>query len=303
MSKETPSREQLPTLLVGRGEQPAVGKPVQKPRDVDEQEIVVAKAGNDDPTVSEETEVSLAVAIEGVSAPPPALAEAEPAAAQPRPAPQTAPQARPPTDTVPLALQHGPRELRHMRHLGLIKSGQEYPAPSDLLGRPAEPSDKGPAEVAAPEEASAPTIPEALVAAEGAAGSGESGDRPDRRERKRRSRGKALKKKAKAEVQSFLAQHGFKSLKGQRRRLFRTSYPLHVAVRERDVVIVRQLLVARANPSKADSAGRTPLDLAEEKNYKGSHSDVIALLTQPRSTIAAAYADAVAATGAAHNAA
>lgn len=301
MSQERAAKPaQLPTLLGGRGELTMSGKVPQKPRHVDEQEIMVKEdRAATDRELEEEMDASLAAAVAGFAAPPEPQLEEEPSFV---PAEEglvfkpAAGQALPPIDTLPRTLQHGAREKRHLAHLGIIRSdraGEERAhAASEweqLQGMNVDAS----LQAVAPEEVQ-PQGPAAAAAAgreghdagDGAAGHAASGESEAKRERKRRSRSKALRKRAKADVQPFLAKHGFNTVKGPRRWLFRTSYPLHQAVRERDAVIVRQLLIARANPSKVDSAGRTPLDLAEEKNRYSSHCDVIALLTQPRSSMA-----------------
>ena len=84
-------------------------------------------------------------------------------------------------------------------------------------------------------------------------------------------------------VGPFLRRHGFSDVSQTRRGLFRTRCPLHVAVRENDAAMVRQLLLARADPKCLDGAGRTPLMLAQEKDHIGSHTAVLmALMPLPK---------------------
>jgi len=82
-------------------------------------------------------------------------------------------------------------------------------------------------------------------------------------------------------VQPFLDKHGFSSVKSKRRWLCHVQYPLHVAVNHRDADMVRLLLKAGASTSKADSSGRTPLALAEQRQRRmgrSGYQEVIAEL-------------------------
>lgn len=95
---------------------------------------------------------------------------------------------------------------------------------------------------------------------------------------------KAQKKRMEQEyatkfVQPFLERHGFVDAHTPRRNMFRTSYPLHVAVREGSLHTIRMLITAGADLEKTDSAGRTPKRLAEQKNWGGSKDAVLAVLT------------------------
>ena len=85
-------------------------------------------------------------------------------------------------------------------------------------------------------------------------------------------------------VEFFLQRHGFSGINSERyfKRWLRTQCPLHVAVRERDHAAIRQLLIAGADATATDSAGRTPLELASTHNRDGSQTQVlIALMPAP----------------------
>mmetsp|Transcript_7008 Transcript_7008/g.20665 ORF Transcript_7008/g.20665 Transcript_7008/m.20665 type:complete len:252 (-) Transcript_7008:100-855(-) len=83
--------------------------------------------------------------------------------------------------------------------------------------------------------------------------------------------------RAQAQVLPFLRRNCFRHVDSPR-RLFRTQYPLHVAVRQNDAPTVRQLLSAGARPERTDSKGRTALALAEKLNSAGSHTSVLMAL-------------------------
>mmetsp|Transcript_94360 Transcript_94360/g.147469 ORF Transcript_94360/g.147469 Transcript_94360/m.147469 type:complete len:237 (-) Transcript_94360:14-724(-) len=82
----------------------------------------------------------------------------------------------------------------------------------------------------------------------------------------------------KRKVDAFLAEHKFSTITAKRRRWLNASYPLHVAVERRDAEMVALLLKAGADPSKQDSFGRTPKQLARKRNRSGSHDQVLSTL-------------------------
>eukprot|EP00929_Paragymnodinium_shiwhaense_P015401 TRINITY_DN123498_c0_g1_i1.p1 TRINITY_DN123498_c0_g1~~TRINITY_DN123498_c0_g1_i1.p1 ORF type:complete len:209 (-),score=60.90 TRINITY_DN123498_c0_g1_i1:507-1133(-) len=57
-----------------------------------------------------------------------------------------------------------------------------------------------------------------------------------------------------------------------------SSYPLHAAVKQRDVDMARILISHGAKLTCQDSKGYTPLQLAQKIDRAGSHNDVIAVL-------------------------
>jgi len=86
-------------------------------------------------------------------------------------------------------------------------------------------------------------------------------------------------------VKVFLTANGFAGPRAGRRRLGRTTYPLHAAVRGKDAHMVSLLLRWGAESSQTDSAGRTPLELAFKRDWNGSMSKVIdALVTAAPAT-------------------
>jgi len=79
-------------------------------------------------------------------------------------------------------------------------------------------------------------------------------------------------------VKAFLAFHGFPGPRAGKRRMMRTNYPLHMAVRVNDPAMIALLLLWGADPLQADSIGRTPKELAMQKDSKGSHAEVVTAL-------------------------
>lgn len=77
------------------------------------------------------------------------------------------------------------------------------------------------------------------------------------------------------EVQAFLRKHGFAGIRAGRRRMMRTSYPLHTAVTEKDARMVALLLRAGADASQKNSSGATPAQLAQKSNKHGSHEEML----------------------------
>lgn len=76
----------------------------------------------------------------------------------------------------------------------------------------------------------------------------------------------------------FLTCHGFAGPRDGKRKRFRISYPLHVAVKQNDPEMVQLLLQANADPSQRDSSGKTPQELARRYNRHGSHEKVLSML-------------------------
>jgi len=138
-------------------------------------------------------------------------------------------------DYVPMALRHGPRERRHMEHLGLLPRG-----------------------VAAVGGAAASSGGEALQQLRSVAAA--------RRGRVEKAEDQEA---AIACLQEFLTSHGFKEVNHRRRRGLFATTPLHEAVRRSDTTTVRRLLRARADASSVDSFRRTPLQLAQAKEFEG----------------------------------
>lgn len=86
-------------------------------------------------------------------------------------------------------------------------------------------------------------------------------------------------RKDEEELDRFLTAEGFAGPGDKRRRMFRTSYPLHVAVQKRNAKVVRLLFKAGADPSQRDSRGLTPAELAQRsqrvRHGRGTHDEVL----------------------------
>jgi len=78
----------------------------------------------------------------------------------------------------------------------------------------------------------------------------------------------------------FLLSEGFspRNVNSSRRRLFRTTFPLHVACKRGDARMVELLLASGADATLRDSKGQTPVDVATRYNRKGSHMAVLQAL-------------------------
>jgi len=106
-------------------------------------------------------------------------------------------------------------------------------------------------------------------------GKGKAGKEKRHRSKEEKKLRKTERKAAKEAVQPFLTKHGFQGVKAKRQRFWRASYPLHVAVREKEPETIKLLLKAQANPEQVDSSGKTPLLLAERLNRAGSYALVM----------------------------
>jgi hypothetical protein len=81
-------------------------------------------------------------------------------------------------------------------------------------------------------------------------------------------------------LDNFLAKNGFAGVNVKRHRsLRRNIYPMHLAAEQGDAKIVVALLEAGADVLQKDSGSRTPADVARKKNRKGSHDEVLKLLS------------------------
>lgn len=83
-------------------------------------------------------------------------------------------------------------------------------------------------------------------------------------------------------LNSFLKLHGFTHVNEKLRSLtlYKYQYPLHVAVTSCNVDIVKLLLREEADTKCKNSSGLTPWMLALKCNKKGSHLEVLELLTE-----------------------
>merc|ERR1719414_541825 len=96
-----------------------------------------------------------------------------------------------------------------------------------------------------------------------------------RREAEKQSK---LAAERKAQVACFLKDNGFKDATTSKRKLLKTTYPLHCAAELGDPQIVGMLIEAGANPRQTNSSGKTPAQVAEKRNRNGSHNDVLRAL-------------------------
>jgi len=80
-----------------------------------------------------------------------------------------------------------------------------------------------------------------------------------------------------AKLITFLQSSGFDDLHSSRTRRGQSYYPLHSAVSDNNVEIVRLLLKAKALPTATNSAGQTPYQLADQL-ADGSHGGFVEIL-------------------------
>merc|ERR1712070_44358 len=108
-----------------------------------------------------------------------------------------------------------------------------------------------------------------------------------KREREARERAEEEARRARKEQQNaekvagFLKSKGFSSVAAGRRKMLKTSYPLHVAVADKDAEMVELLLEAGADPAQKNSSSATPEQQALKLNKNGSHDAVLAKLRRP----------------------
>jgi len=85
-------------------------------------------------------------------------------------------------------------------------------------------------------------------------------------------------------LRAFLRKHGFKNEHTVRRggcfSRRETIYPIHVAVMEGDLEIVKMLLQAGVDIEKESSTGLDAIDLAQQANVNGSHSAILLALRE-----------------------
>jgi len=102
-------------------------------------------------------------------------------------------------------------------------------------------------------------------------------------ERARKEEAQRLAKAREAAVKVFLSHHGFtKGVKGPRRKLLGTTFPLHVAAEKADAKMVAMLLEAGADREQRNSDGRTAAQVAQHKGRRGSHDNVLRALSATR---------------------
>jgi len=83
----------------------------------------------------------------------------------------------------------------------------------------------------------------------------------------------------KSTVHEFLKNQGFDlDVNSTRRKLFKTTFPLHVATKLGNEKMVELLLAMGADPKLQDSKRRTPAEVAAKYSRDGSHDAVLRLL-------------------------
>jgi len=80
-------------------------------------------------------------------------------------------------------------------------------------------------------------------------------------------------------VRAYLQTNGFKGVNDLVRKKFTKTTPLHTAVGQNDVEMVKLLLAAGANPRMFNGKNETAMKLAVKLNNKDSHAAVIQVLT------------------------
>lgn len=80
------------------------------------------------------------------------------------------------------------------------------------------------------------------------------------------------------ECNGFPANASVEGVNAKRRRLMRSTYPLHEAVKKANWKVVELLLAAGADPAMKNSSGQTALQMAEKLNKDFSHAQVLKAL-------------------------
>merc|ERR1712241_880111 len=88
----------------------------------------------------------------------------------------------------------------------------------------------------------------------------------------------AQEQERKTIVKAFLKEHGYSDVAVPKRKMLKTKYPIHTAAKKGDPKIVAALLEEGANPAQKNSAGKTAIQVAQQKNKNGSHADVLRAL-------------------------
>merc|ERR1712079_71866 len=88
----------------------------------------------------------------------------------------------------------------------------------------------------------------------------------------------AQEQERKSLVAAFLKEHGYSGVGTPKRTLLKTKYPIHTAAKTGDPKIVAALLEEGADPAQKNSAGHTAAQVAQQKNKKGSHANVLRTL-------------------------
>lgn len=127
---------------------------------------------------------------------------------------------------------------------------------------------------------------------EAAAPSGETQpSQPKRSREERKELRRQQRANAKERLRPFLTKNGFAGPNTPRRRFFRTQFPIHAAVSQNNAEVVKLLIIAGVDITKADSSSRTAQELARREHSRhNSHAQVLALLTEAQRRRAARLA-------------
>jgi hypothetical protein len=79
-------------------------------------------------------------------------------------------------------------------------------------------------------------------------------------------------------VAIFLKEHKFKDVTAPKSSFGSKTYPVHLAAKLGNQQMVQMLLLEGADPLQKDSAGKTPLQVAQKKARDGSHLGVVRVL-------------------------
>jgi len=85
-------------------------------------------------------------------------------------------------------------------------------------------------------------------------------------------------RKSHEKVLRFLLSNGYDNVNSKKRRLLKSSYPLHRAVKKNDPGMIRMLLEWGADSTQVDSSKRTPHEYAQRRDHRGSHDEVLSIL-------------------------
>lgn len=103
----------------------------------------------------------------------------------------------------------------------------------------------------------------------------EAADLAARQQREREEEEQTLRQERRAQVDAFLKAERFAGVGSARKRMLKTTYPLHRAAEMGNGKMVEYLLAEGADPTQVDSSGRTAAQVAERKNKRGSHGGAL----------------------------
>ncbi|CAJ1410254.1 unnamed protein product [Effrenium voratum] len=165
------------------------------------------------------------------------------------------------------------------RLLGLKEDSREVEKSSAKdVAKENDAQSQGVAEVAVDEAAVDPVLQAHAVGMESGTSMGASTEELKVEGQSSKNQRKLERTEARKQVLPFLLQNGFQTVKSKKTFLWRSCYPLHVAVKKKDIESVQLLLKAGADPQKLNHRSETARQLAERLNRSGSHQEIIDLL-------------------------